>query len=202
MSLLEDAAPNPDAAEFHQIEVLASPDVVYRALWTANPGASPIVKGLLTLRSLPGIILGRGRRFTPTEVILQTIIDAGFGVLKPGREVLLGISGRFWLPAGNLEPFDLESFSGPVPSGMARAVWNFRVVPSANRGTTLSTETRVTCGDAASRAKFRFYWLVVRPFSGLIRILMLKAGTLVAELSDVALATESLEWRETLTFAA
>jgi hypothetical protein len=41
--------------------------------------------------------------------------------------------------------------------------------------TVLTTETRVACGDPASRAKFRAYWTVVRPFSGLIRILMLRA---------------------------
>jgi hypothetical protein len=177
MSLLEHFAPNPDAAEFHQIEVRASPDVVYRALWTTDLGRSPIVKALLTLRSLPGIILSRGTGFARAELTLQTIIDAGFGLLseQPGREVVLGVSGRFWRLAGNLEPFDPESFSRPVPPGMARAAWNFKVAPSDGQGTTLSTETRVTCGDAASRTKFRFYWLVVRPFSGLIRSIMLKA---------------------------
>src|SRR5882724_272620 len=129
---LEDFAPNPDAAEFHRIEILASPDVVYRALWTANLGGSPIVKTLLALRSLPGIILGRAKRSEPPEVTLQSIVDSGFGLLAedPGSEVVLGVSGRFWRPTGNLERFDLESFSRPVPAGMARAVWNFRVEPS------------------------------------------------------------------------
>jgi hypothetical protein len=47
----------------------------------------------------------------------------------------------------------------------------------------LSTETRVACGDAASRAKFRVYWTFVRPFSGLIRIVMLRAVRRAAEAS-------------------
>ena len=39
----------------------------------------------------------------------------------------------------------------------------------------MSTETRVLCADAAALRSFRRYWLVVGPFSGLIRILMLRA---------------------------
>jgi hypothetical protein len=31
-----------------------------------------------------------------------------------------------------------------------------------------STETRVVCGNVASRLKFRAYWIAVRPFSGLM----------------------------------
>jgi len=58
---------------------------------------------------------------------------------------------------------------------LARAVWNFTGQEAAAGRTLLSTETRIVCGDAASRRKFRLYWLVVRPFSGLSRLLMLRA---------------------------
>ena len=108
---------------------------------------------------------------------MRTILDAGFGLLaeKPGTEIVLGISGRFWRPTGNLSPFRREDFDQPVPPGMARGVWNFSVREISGDKTLLSTETRVTCGDVASRRKFRLYWLLVRPFSGLIRRLMLRA---------------------------
>jgi hypothetical protein len=177
MSLIEEAAPTPDAVEFHEIEVHASPDVVYRTLWSANLGASLVIKSLLALRSLPAAIIGRRRFFATSALTLQSVIDAGFGLVaeEPGREVLLGVTGMFWRPTGNVEPFDRVSFSRPIPPGMARALWNFRVVSAGGRKTILSTETRVTCGDMASRRKFRLYWFVVQPFSGLIRIIMLKA---------------------------
>jgi hypothetical protein len=87
----------------------------------------------------------------------------------------LGISGKFWRPTGNTQPFKKDDFIHPVPAGLARAVWNFSVQEAATSRTILSTETRITCGDKASRWKFRAYWLVVRPFSGLIRLVMLKA---------------------------
>jgi hypothetical protein len=175
--LIESFIPNPDAVETHKIDIAASPATVYRALWTADLGGSPIIKGLLTLRSLPQLVLHRGhRQHPPPQITLHTLIEAGFGRLaeEPGREIVLGVAGRFWRPTGNILPFSQENFRGPVPPGFARAVWNF-VVEEVNAGRTrLSTETRVVCGDRVSRWKFRAYWVLVRPFSGLIRIIMLR----------------------------
>jgi hypothetical protein len=169
-------APHPDAVETHRIKIAASPAIVYRALWTTNLGSSLIIKLLLGLRSLPELVL-HGSRPRNRKITLQTVIDSGFGVLseKRGEEIVLGVTGRFWRPTGNLSPFKRADFDQPVPAGTARGVWNFSVTENGKDLTILSTETRVTCGDAASRRKFRLYWLVVRPFSGLIRILMLRA---------------------------
>jgi hypothetical protein len=175
--LIDSFAPNPDAVETHRININASPEVVYCALWTADLGDSLIIKFLLALRSLPEYILHpfqsapRDQRIT-----LQTLIDAGFGVLaeQPGKEIVLGVSGKFWRPTGNLSPFNRADFDAPVSAGLARAVWNFHVEGRSDQAV-LSTETRVVCGDRHSRRKFRAYWFFVRPFSGLIRRIMLRA---------------------------
>lgn len=169
-------APHPDAVETHRIKIAASPEVVYRALWTTDLGSSLIIKLLLSLRSLPELVL-HGSRSRNRRITLQTVIDSGFGLLseKPCEEIVLGVTGRFWRPTGNLSPFKREDFDRAVPAGTARAVWNFRLSENGKGLTLLSTETRVTCGDVASRRKFRLYWIVVRPFSGLIRLLMLRA---------------------------
>jgi len=174
--LIDSFAPNPDAVETHCIAINAAPDVVYRALWTADLGG-PVIKVLLGLRMLPGFILRGCRSLLRNQSItLQTLIDSEFGVLaeEPNHEVLFGVTGRFWRPTGNVSPFDRASFNSPVPAGIVRAVWSFTVEPSVNGQTILSTETRVTCGDRSSRRKFRAYWFFVRPFSGLIRRIMLK----------------------------
>jgi len=174
--LIDSFAPNPDAVETHSIDIAASREVVYQALWTTDIGGSIVIKVLLALRSLPEFVR-HGSRPRNSEVNLQTLIASGFGVLaeKRGEEIVLGVTGRFWRPTGNLSPFRREDFDQPVPPGIAHAVWNFRVRESRNGLTSLSTETRVTCGDVASRRKFRLYWFFVRPFSGLIRLLMLGA---------------------------
>jgi hypothetical protein len=176
--LIESFIPNPDVVESHKIEIAASREVVYQAIWTTNLGSSPIIKSLMALRSLPGIVSNpkRLRRF-PRQITLRTIIESGFGQLaeEPGREVVLGVAGQFWRPTGNILPFSKEMFRGPVQPGLARGVWNFAVQEVGQERTVLSTETRVLCGDAASRLKFRAYWTMVKPFSGLIRVIMLRA---------------------------
>lgn len=176
--LIDSFAPRPDATEIHKLEIAATRETVYQALWTTDLGDSLIIKGLLALRSLPAFILSRKcRPRASRKITLQTMIDVGFGQLaeEPGREIVLGIMGRFWRPTGNTQPFNREDFLRPVPAGIARAVWNFTVEEAAANRTILSTETRITCGDKASRMKFRAYWLFVRPFSGLIRLVMLRA---------------------------
>lgn len=191
--LIEAFAPNPDAVEIHTIEIVAPCEAVYSALWTADLGGSPVIQGLMALRSLPEAVLHpRRRRRPPQKVTLRTLIDAGFGQLaeEPGQEIVLGIVGRFWRPVGNLVPFRQEYFHGPVPPGLARAVWNFAVQKTDSGRTLLSTETRIVCGDPGSRWKFRAYWLLVRPFSGLIRVLMLRAVQRACEsVSDDRLAS-------------
>jgi len=177
--LIDSFAPKFDATEIHQMVINAPAANVYRALWNADLGASLIIKLLLLMRSLPQLISNRSRLPPRNQkVTLQTLIDSGFGILaeNPGREIVLGVAGRFWRPTGNLSPFARRDFDEEVRPGLARAVWNFNVSEDiAGRQTILTTETRVICADDSSRRKFRAYWLFVRPFSGLIRRIMLKS---------------------------
>jgi hypothetical protein len=56
-------------------------------------------------------------------------------------------------------------------------VWSFAVQDGSADGqpVRIVTESRVICADRASKVKFTLYWALVRPFSGLVRILMLRA---------------------------
>src|SRR5712692_6613788 len=128
--LIDSFAPNPDDVETHSILVNASPDVVYQALWTADLGGSSIIRLLLGLRSLPGFV-SRGIQPLPgnRKLTLETLIDSGFGLLaeSTGKEIVLGVTGKFWRPTGNLSAFNRSDFDRPVPTSLARAVWNFKV---------------------------------------------------------------------------
>jgi hypothetical protein len=100
----------------------------------------------------------------------------GFVLLgeRPERELALGVVGRFWTPGGERVTLDADGFRAFDRPGYAKAVWDFRLTPE-HGATRLSTETRVWCLDAASRRSFRRYWRVVGPFSGLIRMALLRA---------------------------
>src|SRR5258708_14035353 len=173
--LIDSFLPNPDAVETHSIAINAFPEEVNRVLWTADLGGSLIIKCLMGLRSLPEFILRRGC-VPPRKraITLQTLIDSGFGVLaNQPDEIVLGVTGRFWRPTGNLSPFKREDFDRPVSPGLARGVWSFSVKEEKPGRTILSTETRAVCGADVSRRKFRVYWSVVRPFRGFSRIIVL-----------------------------
>jgi hypothetical protein len=73
-------------------------------------------------------------------------------------------------------------FSGFSRSGYAKAAWNFRIraAPPEANGALLSTETRIQCFGPAALWKFRIYWLLIGPFSGLIRKAILKQAKMRA----------------------
>jgi hypothetical protein len=82
----------------------------------------------------------------------------------PGEGIVLSLTGQFW------------RIRGRRPEPPATAVIDFRARPGS-----LTTETRVHVPDPGARRKFARYWRVVRPFSGLIRVLVLRAAKRRAE---------------------
>jgi len=136
-------------------------------------GASPVTKALFFLR-------GYGRRALSVRggSLPETIVRFGFTKLGevPGRELVFGIAGRFWRPGGDLRRLaDSEAFSAFAEEGCIKGAWNLRVEPLGDAASRLSTETRVVYFGQAARRKFRLYWSLVGPFSGLIRRALLGA---------------------------
>jgi len=52
--------------------------------------------------------------------------------------------------------------------------WNFYFKKTGENKTIVSTETRILCLTKKSKSRFSFYWFFVRPFSGIIRLEMLR----------------------------
>ena len=99
--LIDDLISEPDFSEVHQVVIEARPEAVYQMLWTTDLGGSPIIKGLLGLRSLPHrLIHPAGQKSKARKITLATIVANGFGVLAEdsGREIVLGVAGPFWRP--------------------------------------------------------------------------------------------------------
>ena len=162
--------PACDVSEFHQCQVRAPIETVYAALRTADIGGSPIVRLLLRLRNLSPVSTTVGHR-RHTELTLDTILKNGFVLLgeNPPNEIALGLVGRFWTKSGGRCRVDADQFMSFDLPGYAKAVWNFSLVEENAGVTRLATETRVKCLDRASQRRFRIYWALIAPFSGLIR---------------------------------
>jgi hypothetical protein len=67
-----------------------------------------------------------------------------------------------------------EDFINDSISPWVKAVWNFQCEKLGENKTKVSTETRVLCVAPITKITFRLYWLMIKPFSGLIRKKMLK----------------------------
>jgi hypothetical protein len=161
----------------YSLLVHATAEKTYAALSHARFSDLAIVRVLMKLR---GYRLGR------TTTPGSQVREAGRGlflelVAVPPWEVVVGIVGRFWRPDGGvvrgLTPSEFADFHS---EGYAKAVWSFSLAP-AGTGTQLSTETRVRTFGRSATLKFRAYWLLVGPFSGLIRKAMLREVRQMAE---------------------
>lgn len=163
--LIDDFLSDYDFVETHGISIHASSADIYRAANEVDFSDSFVIRWLFRLRGL-----------STSNVTLQSLKGSRFEVLGEilNREMVLGIVGRFWKIHGDLKKIDAESFKKFETPGFAKAAWNFSLSPDGD-DTRLTTETRIKCLDDASRSSFRFYWTFVRPFSGLIRMEMLRA---------------------------
>ena len=177
---LERFLPQWEFEERHEILVHATPEHVDRALRDVTLGDLPVARALFWLRALPA---GRSRPRPETRGTVLEAFARSSVVLEdsPGEQILLGVTGDFAALGGSRVPraTSVDEFLAYDRADACKAVLNFRIEP--RDGTSLLwTATRVHAGRDVRR-KFRRYWRVGRPFSGLIRILILRAARRRAE---------------------
>lgn len=162
--LIDEFLSEYDFVETHDITIHARPAEIYRAANEVDFSESFVIRWLFRLRGL-----------STGKVTLDSLRSSRFQILGEtiNRELVLGIVGRFWTPNGELKKIDADSFKKFDAAGYAKAAWNFSVAPDGE-DTRLTTETRIKCTDDGSRRSFGFYWTFIRPFSGLIRMEMLR----------------------------
>jgi hypothetical protein len=163
---LDEFLPSYDVAARYDILVQATRADTATALEQLNFSESGLTRLLLILRTL-----GR-RRPEESGTQIERLRRAGFIELAnfPQKEIVFGVVGRFWRPdSGIITGLSAEEIIAFHAEGYAKAMWNFAVVAEAARTTRVVTETRIQTFGRSARWKFRAYWLIVGPFSGLIR---------------------------------
>jgi hypothetical protein len=162
---VRDALPAFHHAERHSVRVGASPEAALAAARAVRVGEMRLAALLLRLRGLrPG-----GGTFW------DALAAEGFRAFD--GETLAAV-GRPWRLRGAVR--DVEDFVRFDEPGWAKLAVDLRATPDGD-GALLETETRVYLTDARARRRFAAYWLLVRPFSGLIRRLWLRAARRRAE---------------------
>jgi hypothetical protein len=161
--LLSDTLPEFHFRERHERHD-ASADQVFTAIREVTLDEMPLGRLLMRLR---------GIRSDTSKPLLAEMQRVGFqfAAEEPNRELVFAAIGQPWKLLGGRRPpgawTDFRTFAEP---GYAKMAFNFRL-----DGATLSTETRVLLTDSRRRRAFLRYWLIIRPFSGLIRRVWLRA---------------------------
>lgn len=180
--------PSFEVRERHSITIRRPPGQVLESLAELRLEDMPLARFLFFLRSLPARLSGRPASSVRTLPLLERFRTGGAVVLgeEPGREILVGLVGRFWRLRGGGWPSlrDASDFERFVEPGYAKAVINFEV-RERDGLTTLATETRVSTTDDASRKVFRRYWRVIGLGSAITRRSMLRAVRRRAERSSL-----------------
>jgi hypothetical protein len=159
--------PTYDRREVHSHATDASPDAVWDAIHHLSGDRLRVMRLLMGLRTL-----GR-RREEATGTVVEGFERMGFRVVaeEPGTELVIAGIGRFWKLSGGLRRVkDREHFTHFDEPAYAKVAFNFRFADGV-----LSTETRIAGTDAQARRRFKLYWFLVRPGSGLIRHEWLRA---------------------------
>ena len=153
--------------EGHKTIIRARKEVVRRALEEWQPQDSFFWRLFLRLRGL-------GK---PRGTLREWARGNGFICLaETEEEVVYGQIGRFWAVNERralISPATAEEFRRFDSPNYAIAVINVRLEPLNRRRTRVYTETRVRTIGPQARWLFRLYWLLIKPFSGLLRRAML-----------------------------
>ena len=165
ISLLDKYLPQYQFSETHKILINAKPERIWQAIEHVDTSDSKVVRFLFRLRGMPkGSTNTKGldwKIFTELERVQND-------------ELIVGLIGQFWKPKGNLQQFQSSEFASFSNPKFAKGVMNFKLVKETNHRTWAITETRVQINDKKARILFSCYWFFIRPFSGLIRMEMLR----------------------------
>jgi hypothetical protein len=165
--LIDQFIPHYEFSERHRKVIDAPPEEVRSAVAAWRPEDSTLWSWLVRLRGL-------GK---PAGSLREWAEAAGFLCLADTPdEVVHGIIGRFWAIRERqalVRPKTIDEFRSFSDPRYAVGAMNITVRPRRDGRTRLATETRVHALGPESRRRFRLYWLVIRPFSGLLRRSML-----------------------------
>jgi hypothetical protein len=156
-----DALPEYHHRERHSIAVGAPAGRALAAAREVQLADLPVVRGLVRLRGM-----------RPQAGSLWDAMR-GTSFRERGDDTLVAV-GRPWQVRGGMR--EVDDFDAFVEPGYAKMAVDLRFADGH-----LVTETRVFLTSPEARRRFRAYWLLIRPFSGLTRRLWLRAAKRRAE---------------------
>lgn len=160
----------PQIVEEHSVVIDAPADRIWAAVDSVDMSDVPAVRFLMRVRMLWSRAFGGTMEMTPDgpEMTLLARTDT---------EVVHGLVGRWWAIGDETRRAvdTVDEFLAFAEPGWAKGTFSFRVEELPDGRIRLHTETRVRTTDEQSYRAMRRYWMVIGPFSGLIRHMLLRA---------------------------
>ncbi|MFN0158282.1 MAG: hypothetical protein ACKVRP_09460 [Bacteroidota bacterium] len=152
-------------------EADAPPQFCYDAM-----ACSPINVGMVKL-------LIRMRGMDAGGTLTEFFRTNGFTILEelPPHQIVVGLIAKPWRWDGGKDCPPAGEWNTDGYGGFAKIVAEFKVEQMDEHRCRLSTETRVRVDERSSRWKFALYWMLVKPFSNLIRRQWLRQAKRLAE---------------------
>ncbi len=160
--LIDKYLPEYSFCEYHEIVINRSIVEVYETARNFDLSKSNLIKWLFKIRGLP----------TKRMHLQDFVSDIGFTIIEENVPVenLIGFWARY-----KIEPITTpDDFINNTISARIKAIWNFYIEELDSNKVRLSTETRVLCITPISKITFELYWMIIKPFSGVIRNKMLQ----------------------------
>jgi len=172
---LEEFVPVYEFNEVHRIRIRAPRIRIHRSIKEVTAGEITLFRALTWIRRFgragPESILNAPSH----EPLLDVATRTGFLLLAEDPECELVVGIVVIAPGGVKKPATPEQFKELVAPGVAKAAMNFRIEDAGDGIWLVSTETRVHATDASARRRFARYWALIRPGSGFIRRMWLRA---------------------------
>jgi hypothetical protein len=190
--LLDKYLPKYDFTEIHTIKIRASAEAAYKAMQESTMKEIHwLVRLLFNLRALPEKIAGRKENplsstaFPDDKSLLDQMLNSNFIKIEEQapQEIVFGLIvpgsiGRVWKKSSAqiLKFTDVTGFLTFNNPNFLHVIANFNIEADNEPGYVIvRTESRTKGLSEKARRNFRLYWFVIRPWSGLIRRLWLKA---------------------------
>jgi Polyketide cyclase / dehydrase and lipid transport len=158
--LLDRFLPHPEVDEYHSLKVHAPASITFAAGKQMDLQASPPIKGIFFLRSIPTLLQGKPFRPQGSLGILDETLTLGFGVLAevPDHEIVIGTYTTPWHEKVTFHPLPPDEFPGFAEPGYVKIVVTLGAEPLGPDRSLFVTRTRAVATDPESRRKFRRYW--------------------------------------------
>ena len=164
---LHSLLPDYQFSEQHTTVVLAKPERVFEAVEAMDITDSTIARVLMRLWRIPARLYNKD---VPDRYM--SVNDFIPLIRTPPNDLMRGLLGGRHAPKDKTS-VDADAFRAFNEPGCIKLVWGIWLTDLGDDRVRVDTETRVFCTDKTMLKKFRICWLIIRPWSGLIRMRLL-----------------------------